>query len=171
MALKKIIPEVLFIVGLSVVLGAAVNVRLLRRFVAGEFRQGFIDEREYAGIRFITLAEAEDLFAQRIQTGQGAVFIDSRSRQDYAAGHIPGALNLPGGDWKNEKETSAEGSLSTALSFRKDQVLVVYCEGGDCQTSIALAKLIHGQGYADIRILSGGWAEWIAAGLPDEVSP
>jgi rhodanese-related sulfurtransferase len=170
MALKKIIPEVLFIVGLSVVLGAAVNFSLLRRFLAGEFRQGFIDEREYSGIRFITLAEAEDLFAQRIQTGQGAVFIDSRSRQDYAAGHIPGALNLPAGEWKDDKKTPSEGLLTTALSFPEDQVLVVYCEGGDCQTSVSLAQFIHEKGYSDIRILSGGWAEWVAAGLPEESS-
>jgi rhodanese-related sulfurtransferase len=171
MALKKIIPEILFIVGLSVILGAVVNFSFLRRFAAGEFRQGFIDEREYAGIRFITLAEAEDLFAQKMQTGQGAVFIDSRSRPEYTAGHIPGALNLPAGELKNARKTPPGGSLSTALSFPEDQVLVVYCEGGDCQTSVSLAKLIHERGYTDIRIITGGWAEWVAAGLPEESSP
>ncbi|MDH4271912.1 MAG: rhodanese-like domain-containing protein [Candidatus Aminicenantes bacterium] len=169
--MTRLIRGVLVIIVLSIVLGAGVNFSLLRRFLAGEFRQGFIDEREYAGIRFITLAEAEDLFARKIQTGEGAVFVDSRSRQDFAAGHIPGALNLPVGELKNEKKMPSGGSLSTALSFPEDQLLVVYCEGGDCQTSVSLAKLIHERGFMDIRILSGGWAEWVSAGLPEEGSP
>lgn len=171
MTLKKIIYEVLLVILLSCLLGAAVNFSLLRRFIAGEFRQSFIDEREYASIRFISLAEAEDLFAQRIQTGEGAVFVDSRSRQDFAAGHIPGALNIPAGELKNERKTPSGGTLSTVLPFPEDQVLVVYCEGGDCQTSVSLAKLIHDRGFTDIRILSGGWEEWVAAGLPEEGSP
>lgn len=169
--MTRLIRGILVIIVLSIVLGAVVNFSLLRRFLAGEFRQSFIDEREYAGIRFITLAEAEDLFARKIQTGEGAVFIDSRSRQDFAAGHIPGALNLPVGELKNEKKTPSGGSLSTALSFPEDQVLVVYCEGGDCQTSVSLAKLVNERGFTDIRILSGGWGEWVAAGLPEEESP
>ena len=171
MTLKKIIPGILFIIGLSVVLGTAINISLVRRYMAGEFRQAFIDEREYAGLRFITLAEAEDLFTQRMQTGKGAVFVDSRSREDYAAGHIPGALSLPLAEWKNEEKTPSGETLSDILSFPRNQVLVVYCEGGDCQTSVSLAKLIHDSGFVDIRILSGGWEEWAAAGLPEEVSP
>ncbi|HUU37842.1 MAG TPA: rhodanese-like domain-containing protein [Candidatus Desulfaltia sp.] len=167
---RKTSREILLIIILSCLLGVAVNISLLRRFVAGEFRQSFVDEREYAGIRFISLAEAEDLFARKIQTGEGAVFIDSRSRQDFAAGHIPGALNVPVGELKNERKTPSGEALSAALSFPVDQVLVVYCEGGDCQTSVALATLIHERGFTDIRILSGGWEEWVAAGLPEEGS-
>jgi rhodanese-related sulfurtransferase len=166
--LKKTLAQIILIVLVSCLLGAAVNFSLLRRFVAGEFRQSFINEREYAGIRFITLAEAEDLFAQKMQTGEGAVFIDSRSRQEFAAGHIPGALSLPVAELKGRGKTATEKVLPQALAFLSGQVLVVYCEGGDCQTSVSLAKLIHERGFTDIRILSGGWEEWTAAGLPEE---
>jgi rhodanese-related sulfurtransferase len=61
--------------------------------------------------------------------------------------------------------------LSEALAFPADQLLVVYCEGGDCQTSVSLAKLIHQRGFTDIRILFGGWEEWSAAGLPEQRRP
>ncbi len=169
--MKRLIQGILFIVTLSVVLGAAVNFSLLRRFLAGEFRQSFIDERAYSGVRFITLAEAEDLFAQKIQTGEGAVFVDSRSRQDFAAAHIPGALSVPVAELKRSGKEASGEVLSEALAFPADQVLIVYCEGGDCQTSVTLAKLIHEKGFTDIRILSGGWEEWTAAGLPEEKSP
>ena len=46
--------------------------------------------------------------------------------------------------------------------------IVVYCEGGDCQTSTAAARLIHDRGFRDIRVYQGGWADWMSAGLPVE---
>jgi rhodanese-related sulfurtransferase len=159
--MKSLLRGVLAIIVLSIVLGAAVNFQLLRRFAAGEFRQGFVDRREYAGIRFITLAETEDLFARRMQGTEGLLFIDSRSRDEFAAGHIPGALSVP------LEAVQRPGTLN----FPGAQTVIVYCEGGDCQTSISLAKIIHDKGYQDIRIFSGGWAEWSAAGLPEEKSP
>jgi len=164
---RKTAREILLIIVLSIVLGAAVNFPLLHRFAAGEFRQGFIDRREYAGIRFIALAETEDLFAQRMQGAEGLLFIDSRSRDDFAAGHIPGALSVPLERIQRSRKT-APGSVT--LDFPGAQTLIVYCEGGDCQTSISLAKIIHDKGYKDIRIFAGGWAEWHAAGLPEERS-
>ena len=169
--LARIVRGIIVIVGLSVVVGGAVNFRLLRRFAAGEFRQGFIDSQEYTGVRFISLAETQELFAQKMQGADGLLFIDSRSRSDFAAGHIPGALSVPLDEVEFPgKKRGGEGQPGR-LDFPGAQTLVVYCEGGDCQTSIALAKLIHNSGYADIRIFSGGWVEWKAAGLPEERSP
>lgn len=168
---KKLAREIFLIIIVSVGLGVAVNFSLLRRFLGGEFRQSFIDEREYVGIRFITLAEAEDLFARKMQAGEKIAFLDSRSREDFAAGHIPEARSVPAAELKGKDDRASGGELDEALSFLEDHILVVYCEGGDCQTSVTLARLIHDRGFADIRILSGGWEEWAAAGLPVEGSP
>jgi len=167
---RKTAREILLIIVLSIVLGAAVNFPLLHRFAAGEFRQGFIDRREYAGIRFIALAETEDLFAQRMQGAEGLLFIDSRGREDFTAGHIPGALSVPLDRVQGSRKTDPESKWTGTLDFPGAQTLVVYCEGGDCQTSLSLAKIIHDKGYTDIRIFAGGWAEWSAAGLPEERS-
>lgn len=153
---------------MSAVLGAAVHFSLLRRFLAGEFRQSFIDERAYAGIRFITLAEAEDLFARSLQSQEGVVFLDSRSREDFETGHIPGALSVPLAELKDGGRPASGGSLSERLAIPQSIILVVYCEGGDCQTSVTLARAVHDMGFTDIRILSGGWEEWSLAGLPVE---
>ena len=54
-----------------------------------------------------------------------------------------------------------------ATGIPLERTLVVYCEGGDCQASIGLARLLHDAGFHDIRVLAGGWAEWRAAGLPE----
>jgi len=155
---------------LGCLLGAAVHFSLLRRFAAGEFRQGLLDRRAYAGIRFITLAETEDLFARKMQGEQGLLFIDSRGREGFAAGHIPGALSVPLEEVELARKMAPQSERAGALDFPAAQTLVVYCEGGDCQTSISLAKIIHEKGYQDIRIFAGGWAEWDAAGLPEERS-
>lgn len=156
MKLKNLLRGIVIILLLSIILGAAVNFSLVRRFVRGEFKQGFLAQEEFPGIRFITLAEAEDLFARA-----GAVFIDSRSREEFAAGHVPGALNIP-------LEESKQRLSGGDLPYPQERTLVVYCEGGDCQTSISLAKLIHDRGFRDTRIFRGGWTEWSAAGLPVE---
>lgn len=158
----------LAVVGLSCAIGASVQAPLLRRFFAGEFRQSFLDARQYTSIRFITLGEAQDLF----QVGQ-ALFVDSRSTQDFVSGHVPGALSVPLDEVKEAAGgrggKEAPGSLDQILrSFSPDRTLVVYCEGGDCQTSIALARLLHDMGFRDIRVFEGGWAEWSAAGMPVE---
>jgi rhodanese-related sulfurtransferase len=169
--MKRLLRGVGVIVGLGVVLGLALHFPLLRRFAAGEFREGFIDSREYVGIRFISLAEAQDLFAQEMQGTEGLLFIDSRSRADFATGHIPGSRSVPLDEVERSGKSRTGGERPGSLDLPGAQTLVVYCEGGDCQTSIALAKLLYDRGYRDIRIFSGGWAEWKAAGLPEEESP
>lgn len=169
--MRSLLRGVLVITALSIVLSTAVNFRLLRRFAAGEYREAFIDRREYAGVRFITLAETQDLFAQKMQGAEGILFLDSRSRSDFAAGHIPGALAVPLDDIQRSGKTEAGLERPGTLDFPGAQTLIIYCEGGDCQTSLALAKIIHDKGYKDIRIFSGGWTEWSAAGLPEEKSP
>jgi rhodanese-related sulfurtransferase len=165
MEAKRLVREIGLIVVVSSIVGSVVNFPLVRRFFAGEFRQAFIDREKYAGLRFIALAEAADLFSRGL-----AVFIDSRTRTDYASGHIPGALSLPLDEVKDTSGVQERLNQAPA-SLSPERTLVVYCEGEDCQTSLALAKLIHSQGFRDIRILMGGWAEWSAAGLPVEESP
>jgi len=63
------------------------------------------------------------------------------------------------------------GTLMPVLIRRmaKETALVVYCEGGDCQSSLTLAKRLYDEGFKDIRVLSGGWEEWKKAGLPEEM--
>jgi rhodanese-related sulfurtransferase len=158
MRLKRLAAGGAAIVSLSLILGVAVHFPLVRRYLAGEFRTSFVDSRQYAGVVFIARAEVEDLYAQ----GK-AVFVDSRRPDEFAAGHIPGARSIPLG-------ASDKGLADLAALFPPDQCLVVYCEGGDCETSSALARLIHDRGFRDVRIFAGGWTEWAAAGLPAETS-
>lgn len=153
METKKVFFETAFIIFMSVLLGFSTNLSLLKRYFKGEYQQSFRFSGEDAGVRFIGLGEAEDLFAKR-----EALFIDSRSREIFRSGHVLGAMNIPLEENKN--------GLRIPLSASYHKTLVVYCEGGECEASVGLAKILHDNGFRDIRVFSGGWREWMNAGLP-----
>jgi rhodanese-related sulfurtransferase len=44
--------------------------------------------------------------------------------------------------------------------------LIVYCQGGDCESSKDLAYRLKGLGYLNIRHFTGGFEEWEEAGMP-----
>ncbi len=147
--------QALAIAALSVAVAAVVRFPLIQRFARGEFRETFFVAADFPGLRMITSAEAEDLWRA------GEAFVDARTEDLYRQGHVPRALSASAKD--------AETGLP--LFFERlplEGTLVVYCEGGDCQSSLALAKLLLKKGFTDIRIFSGGWEEWERAGLPAE---
>lgn len=154
--MKKLLTHIGFIMALSVLLGFGTNVRLIKQFLGGEFRYGFISSEEYPSISFIMLPEAEELFSMN-----ETLFIDSRMADAFKAGHIYGAVNIPYDD-------KIDTIILDELSVSKEKSLVVYCDGSQCQSSVGLAKLLHDQGFTNIRVFFGGWKEWQMEGLPVE---
>jgi rhodanese-related sulfurtransferase len=84
----------------------------------------------------------------------GFVLLDVRSRDDFARGHVWGALNVP----LDEVET-----LATRLP--KDKEVVTYCGGGTCMASPRAAFKLAELGFF-ARVMNAGWKEWTQAGLP-----
>ena len=152
----RVLRQALVLGALSLLVASAVHFPLVKRFARGEFRESFFQASEYPGIRLITPEEAEDLW----RTAQAA-FIDARRKDLYDAGRVPGARSLP----VSEAE---KGFPAGVLDLPRQGTLVVYCEGGDCQSSLLLAKRLHDHGFKDIRVMTGGWEAWKAAGLPEE---
>lgn len=80
--------------------------------------------------------------------------LDVRPAEEFAAGHIPGAINVP--------LDKLEGLLAS-LPRRKE--IIAYCRGPYCLMSFeAVEKLRKGGWHA--RRLENGFPEWRAAGLP-----
>jgi rhodanese-related sulfurtransferase len=153
---RRVLRQALVIGALGLIVAAVVHFPLIKRFVRGEFRESFFQAAEYPGIRLITLEEGEDLW----RLAQ-AVFLDARGPDLYDEGHVPGARSVPAAE--------TERALPAAvLDLTRAGSLVVYCEGGDCQSSLLLAKRLHDQGFKDIRVMTGGWEAWTRAGLPAE---
>ena len=94
--------------------------------------------------------------------------VDARSDDDYAAGHIPGAVHISGFALGGiGPETFA--SMIGALGIDEHTPVVVYDAGGASQMAqmagmTGWTLLYHG--HRDVRYLDGGMAKWMAEGLP-----
>ncbi len=97
-----------------------------------------------AGYRQVTTEEAVNI----MQTEENYVILDVRTAQEFASGHIPGAVLLP-------NETI--GTEDIPLLPDKDQLILVYCRSGNRSKQAAekLAQL----GYTNI-VEFGGINSW-----------
>lgn len=154
MDLNKFLQQIGFILILCLFISLGVHFPLIKKYLQGEFRYSFLPSEEFPSITFISLAEAMELFSKK-----EVLFIDDRTEEAFREGHILGALSIPFVLGKVE-----EGSKLLACPLEK--TLVVYCDGSKCQSSVELAKFLHKQGFKDIRVFFGGWAEWVKEGLP-----
>lgn len=72
--------------------------------------------------------------------GQGALIIDARTAQEYAQGHIKGAINIP---------FNMAVEQFSVLEIRKDRKVVLYCRSGN-RSGKALASLKKA-GYSNLH--------------------
>lgn len=97
-----------------------------------------------AGYRQATAREAKEL----MDSEEGYIILDVRTEEEYAGGHIPGAILIPHDDIANQ----AEEALTD-----KDQLILVYCRSGNRsrQAAEALVEL----GYTNV-VDFGGINDW-----------
>jgi hydroxyacylglutathione hydrolase len=121
--------------------------------VAGWFAASAIDAAVSAGSAG-TVAEVQPEELDGVLAG-GAELVDVRNSSEFAAGHLPGALNLP------------LGRLAERLDeLPRGRTLVVHCQSG-ARASVA-AGLLASRGFGDVRHLAGDYAGWAGAGRPVE---
>jgi rhodanese-related sulfurtransferase len=104
----------------------------------------------------VSLDEAEMLFFSR-----SALFLDARSHDQFAEGHIEGALSLP---WEDFDEDFAR----VLNGIPPETPLVTYCDGESCASSKELAMALLVKGYSNVRVLVNGWSVWQERSLPVE---
>lgn len=81
--------------------------------------------------------------------------LDVRTPQEYAGGHIDGALNI------NVQSDDFQRMVENELS--KDSTILVYCRSG--RRSMDAAQILTNLGYKVVN-LKGGIIEWKEDGLP-----
>lgn len=98
-----------------------------------------------------------DLDAADAAIRDADVLLDVREADEFHAGHIPGAVNIPRG--LLEFKLSATPELSS-----RDLNIVLYCKTSGRAALAACA--LHDMGYLQVQSIEGGFDAWSAAGKP-----
>ena len=85
--------------------------------------------------------------------------LDVRPADEFRAGHVPGAVNVP--------LPELERRLA---EIPQDREVVAYCRGPYCVLSFEAVAKLRARGFR-IRRLEEGFPEWRAAGLPVQTLP
>ena len=99
------------------------------------------------------LVEAADLTKEDM--AKGYRLLDARSKNEYQAGHIPGAYHL---DYYHP-DRYLPAVLPVCQNASRS---VVYCSGGDCEDSELTALMLRDGGVPNEKLFvySGGMTEW-----------
>jgi rhodanese-related sulfurtransferase len=90
-----------------------------------------------------------------IDINENTNIVDVRSSEDFAQGHISGAVNLPKQNW------------DTSAGLKVDVVNVIYCYSEVCHLAAAAAREFADQGFS-VMELEGGFDEWQHYNMPIE---
>jgi len=125
-------------------------------------------------IKQITPQEAYDM----LKSGEGCVYIDVRTEQEFSSGHPDGAVNIPIAlpDPAQGMVLNKEFAQVVEVNFLKDQKIILGCQAGP--RSNRAAELLQGTGFQDVSSVRGGFGGmrdpsgqviapgWSSLGLP-----
>lgn len=102
----------------------------------------------------------QEKIKQLVDIGEEVVFIDLRSPEEFAKGHLPNAKSIPidvlGHRWK---EIPTSGRV----------VLYCACPPGQRDETYAFTLMLQ-EKYRNITVLEAGFADWVKRGYPVEAA-
>jgi rhodanese-related sulfurtransferase len=93
------------------------------------------------------------LIATQLINGRHAQIVDVRRADEFAAGSLPNARNIP----LNQIDQQAK-------ELRKDRPVILICDRGNASGRAAMK--LRAAGLSEVYVLAGGVAAWREAGLP-----
>jgi rhodanese-related sulfurtransferase len=154
---KSILWEILVLLAVSIIIAAGVN--LLRPAPLpwlGDFAEKAYEESAAKGLEPLTPGEAAAFLG-----ADGSLFIDARTPEEFAAGHVAGATNLP-------LEVIFGDMDAATRDIPKDATLIVYCSDIACGKSKELAESLKAAGFTKVVTMPEGMEGWLAAGYKTE---
>jgi rhodanese-related sulfurtransferase len=101
----------------------------------------------------VTIDEAKT----QIEAGKFKAVVDVREPGEFAAGYLPGAINLPRG--------VLEFKFGAKLpDLPKDAAILIYCKEG--ARAALSARALARVGYTNVTSMAGGFEGWHEKGLP-----
>jgi rhodanese-related sulfurtransferase len=92
---------------------------------------------------------------KRLDAKDHFILVDVREDNEWAKGHLPGAVHLGKGIIERDIENAVPA---------KTTPMVLYCGGG--YRSALAADNLQKMGYTDVMSMDGGWHGWVDAGFP-----
>ncbi len=92
---------------------------------------------------------------RRTDAGEKFQLVDVREDNEWAKGHLPGAVHMGRGIIERDIEQRVPDT---------NMKLILYCGGGF--RSALVAENLQKMGYHDVESMDGGWKGWLEAGLP-----
>ena len=93
--------------------------------------------------------------ADRIQAGSAPFILDVRTAEEFAEGHVPGAVNIPVSDLANR--------AGEIMPYQQEEI-VVYCAVGP--RAYFVGMLMEKNGFTGVFDLKGHMHEWVSRGHP-----
>lgn len=144
--------RVLYRLGTGPVLGLLSALRQHAEYNRAQIRDLVADRRDQPH-RLEAISREELLL--RMREG-GVTLLDVRPQDEFASGHLPGAINIPIEELERRlAELPAGGEI------------VAYCRGPYCALSFDAVTVLRGKGLS-VRRLDSGFPDWKAAGLAVE---
>ena len=116
------------------------------------------DEDEEHGEEIFNEPKAINLEQAFTLFDNGATFIDAREEFDYQEGYIHKAINIP--------FYAFEENEYKLNNINKDEIIITYCSGTDCDLSVLLGNKLAEMGFKKVFVFFGGWLDWVEADYP-----
>jgi rhodanese-related sulfurtransferase len=100
---------------------------------------------------------------EQLQRGEIAVVVDVREPDEYRAGHLPGAVNIPRGVLELRADPNLP-MVDERLGDHSDGRVVVYCFQAPGFRSLSAADTLRKMGYSDAVAMAAGVSGWEDAG-------
>lgn len=111
----------------------------------------------------VEMISAEELKA-KVASNNPVTIIDVRSSEGYAAATttVKGAIHF------KLRKLKSRLVFPPLKDLPKDREIVTYCACPKDQSSIAAAQILQASGFKRVKVLQGGWLEWLRINGPVE---
>lgn len=153
-------PEILVLVALSIMLAWVVNVARPQPLPwYGDYAAKSVAEVAAKGLEALGPEQALAVWKAKER-----LFVDARDADEFAMGHIPGAVNIPA----EALLTGLDLAVDAVPGLAKERPLVVYCSNLACPKSREVAEGLKEMGFTALAVMPEGLEGWKAADGPVE---